>query len=664
MPGHTVTHAGCGEACRYRSLYEGSQQSLTDMAAQQASALGRATRLRQGSIDAIKRLFPRQFADAERDLGKRMQSVSDEMLLAYLEAFLGMAAAGAAPTGAELLRQALTDAGFALPDDVDLGAWADAVSARTARAGSLPSPAREVALPPMTAAPIAAPAPGSALPVASGSEVAPAWPAFDPEPPTTTGVPAHDQAPDTAGHGLAGLLDDPPGEPDLADLLDPTDDGLAGLLDDLPGEPDLADLLDPADVAQPAAVETAAPCTTELDALLEPASDSGADTPAAEAGAAAQWAPAPDNIPGPPLPDLADWVQQVGAMDLLDEDPFSDVPPLDAAPPAGDDLDELFREDPFNVPAPSGVPPAPATVAPVSAGGTDPLTANTPAAAPATAPARAATGTPTGPVKPQLFPEAAGARTTRRRPTRARRTQAQPPEQSGLDLPGATPPGPVGELTEQTRNALLAAVAVPRPVFVADLHGIGGSAANVQAWEAEQRDSSDSPVRFVPAKQRHRALGALVLPHGYARTAASEFRQSVWSECMTQLKGTVLYEVGVVLRSVMDRVVSSTVDGSTVVLRLTGAGQLTGVVISLAQNSGPGTVAGREVVDAVERLLTERLAHIAVLTVHADGVDPLVAAVSGEAQRRGWTVTAPVIAARSWEYVASSGATAVAVLGG
>jgi hypothetical protein len=82
----------CGPDCRYRGLYEGSQRSMADLATQQASALGRVGRLRANIVVGLKRIMPNEFTEAERALGRRLSEVEDELLAAYLESFLLLAA--------------------------------------------------------------------------------------------------------------------------------------------------------------------------------------------------------------------------------------------------------------------------------------------------------------------------------------------------------------------------------------------------------------------------------------------------------------------------------------------------------------------------------------------------------------------------------------------
>lgn len=117
----------CDDNCRYRRLYEGSQRSLTEMAARQAQAVSRVGRLRNQLVLAAKRAFPRAFGEAERSVGKRMSEVADEVLVAYLESFMGTSILAEEPEGVAELRQALNDIGVFLPAGADLREWAEAI---------------------------------------------------------------------------------------------------------------------------------------------------------------------------------------------------------------------------------------------------------------------------------------------------------------------------------------------------------------------------------------------------------------------------------------------------------------------------------------------------------------------------------------------------------
>lgn len=117
----------CDDNCKYRRLYEGSQRSLTEMAGRQAQAVSRVGRLRNQLVLAAKRAFPRAFGEAERALGKRMSEVTDEILVAYLESFMGTSILAEEPEGVADLRQALNEIGVFVPGGADLREWAEAI---------------------------------------------------------------------------------------------------------------------------------------------------------------------------------------------------------------------------------------------------------------------------------------------------------------------------------------------------------------------------------------------------------------------------------------------------------------------------------------------------------------------------------------------------------
>lgn len=75
----------CSPNCRYRRLYEGSQSSLSDMSARQASALARVGRMRAGVVSVLRRAFPEEAQAAETHIGRRLSDSDDEVLLAFLE---------------------------------------------------------------------------------------------------------------------------------------------------------------------------------------------------------------------------------------------------------------------------------------------------------------------------------------------------------------------------------------------------------------------------------------------------------------------------------------------------------------------------------------------------------------------------------------------------
>lgn len=130
----------CGPECRYARLYEGSQTSLSDMAARQTATLERVSTLRDGLVSTLKQHFPTRLVETERRRGHKLggRGDSDAVVLAVLNQFLQDASAAATPRpdapptptpGLDDLRAALLQAGFQVGTGTDLAAWASAVRA-------------------------------------------------------------------------------------------------------------------------------------------------------------------------------------------------------------------------------------------------------------------------------------------------------------------------------------------------------------------------------------------------------------------------------------------------------------------------------------------------------------------------------------------------------
>jgi hypothetical protein len=559
-------HSLCGKDCSYRRLYEGSQASLSDMSAQQAAALNRVARLRQGVISALKQNFPVQFGEAERRQGKRMSSVEDEVLLANLDWLVSApvrptAATVTLPPGLADLRAALTELGVAVPEGNDLAAWAAAVASY------------RPAGPATTGGPV-------------GDD--------PPPPPAQSPVPQPEPAPTRRRTGQRPLA-----RPSAADIPPPPEEELFLGGDEPPPPPE-----------EPVAF------SGDLDALFSEANTLTSlfdpDVPGARAGAA---------------PDLV--------QALFDEPDVAPEPP------------------PAAVAAPEEQVPSASPATPAAARSPEP----------AVLPARAAG--PAGPTKPELFPATQVPKRKKPRTVRTPRVSAAAP--AALDVP--IPEAAEGvELTEEMFDQLVSSVVIPRPVFISDLVAQTGNPDLVVAWEQRCRDlSTDSPVRFITAKPRHRDRGHLVIPHSPAlRQAAAEFTSSWWAACLDErrLRGAALYEVAVLLHRFGDQVVSSRIEGDVVILRVNQPRGLVGVVLALTTDLGPEGATRKQVADAVQTLLDDRLTLVAVLTYSAAGnaLEKLAGAVREEAAARGWTPTAPVIASQSWDFAADGGASALAVL--
>ena len=117
----------CDGNCKYKRLYEGSQASLNDLAAKQASALRRATKLRVAILDAVKQHFPNEYTQAEISLGKQLSSMDDDVIVAYLAAFMSKKDIAPAPSHElENLRAHLGELGVSVPANTDPGTWISA----------------------------------------------------------------------------------------------------------------------------------------------------------------------------------------------------------------------------------------------------------------------------------------------------------------------------------------------------------------------------------------------------------------------------------------------------------------------------------------------------------------------------------------------------------
>lgn len=311
-----------------------------------------------------------------------------------------------------------------------------------------------------------------------------------------------------------------------------------------------------------------------------------------------------------------------------DSDDAVNAPVAPVATPGGNDRGE-----------PAGDPPPSHAVVPV-----EPSESTGAAASPGL----------TQPMRPELFP---GAVAPKGKSRQTRAPKAATDDNPTLLSVTAAPT----ELTDGMRHALLAAASIPRPVFARDLVSIAGSLAMVDAWEAECRANvNSSPVRFVAPKSRHRLRGCLI-----AVDRAEARAVDWWHQAVKRYRAGRLYELGVLLHRVGDEIVSFNLEDQVAVFRLSTPRGLVGLVVVLdTRTTGDGTTL-TAVAEHLDRLLTERLTMIAVLTTSAEpgSLEGLIADVENLARERMWQPAVPVIAARSWEYADDRGSSAVMVLG-
>jgi hypothetical protein len=196
---------------------------------------------------------------------------------------------------------------------------------------------------------------------------------------------------------------------------------------------------------------------------------------------------------------------------------------------------------------------------------------------------------------------------------------------------------------------------VTRPVFTADLVDLVKSADLVAAWEDEWSATADLAIRFIPPKPRHKLRGSLIFPQEYLRNATPEFKNSIWARVLSQYRGAKAYELGVLLHRFNEQVVSYDLGSHVALFRLTLPQGLVGVAVVLDASLGAGGETRTALSDALEGLMHERLAQIAVLTTNAELTDTISEAVAEEAQTRRWLPTAPVTLSKSWDYAAGTG---------
>lgn len=716
----------CGADCRYRSLYEGSQSSLSDMAARQAEALGSHGRLRNGLVAALKASFPRQFVQAELAMGRRFADCDDAVLVAYVQAF-AEPVLQAPPVGEmAVLRGVLASVGFALPPEDDPASWAKAVRSQqasleppVARPGDLSGlfdvapamtdtasmSAASMSTPagPADRTVVAATRPESSRGAAkrrsgrSGRtkaqpDPAATWEAQERAPignePVEDGyeayqephydhsAPASGGAPDETApeEATSGASDGGPGNSSADESSDTLWQEIWG--DDNGGEgvqTETARGLDaPAIRAakSTAAEPTSSEPTSSEPTRQKPVASIEAETAGPRRGVRSMRAVlVADGWPDPGVEDARAFVERTpgGRTTFVPE-------PTNAAA-----LSDLFADDTpsggdaHTVPSShwSRVPAAPVATAPEATpttGAPVPLSLAPPVQAGSSPASQALSASGTrrsggdGPLRPEMLPMLGTIPKTRRR-------NASKTIRVAASAPDATVGGPTegaagdARLTDATRDALVAQVAVPRPVFTSDLAVTAGSDDLVRAWESECLSNSASAVRFIPPKSRHRARGALVIPYAYAREAAAEFNRSWWAGCLERYRGAKLYELGVLLHRVGEQVVSHHLGEHTVMLRLRQPRGLVGVVVTLDPKLTDDDGSRAALVADVEELLSERLELLVVLTTNAEVIERAETILVEEAAKRSWAPSMTIVAARSWEYAAQNNAAIRHVLG-
>jgi hypothetical protein len=681
----------------YRSLFEGSQASLSDMAARQTQALARVGRLRSAIVTVLRKNFMAPSAQAEANLGSRLSDIDDEILLAYLDAFTAAASRGDQRATLQALREAIVALGIPLRGDEPL-LWVEQIHQHRQRIAML---AGEPTLPHTKtghADAVDHNARTGGRPALLGQQDARAT--SDPQPPVSAPVPVEDywrwDEPADIGSDAAGVSADNAQHSDglgslFADVIEPrlwqNDLGSTAPADDrwtpspiqARSTPDRSPGASPAVAPETwetgdrpassgiAPVEhgergtnvTNAASTNSAAELHETPDEAGSSDPSVVAASAPDTGKRPgrskpSNGAGEPTPKRK---VRKSATPPSDEDASVATARTSAA------VETTTPTAPPQAPVVEQMPEAVAPTSTSSGDGTDAsyddwslldeATNSTSTAGPAqSAGVPVVTGL-VAPMRPELFPGTAPKKRPRNSRAPSPSHEHEPMLLSGTEV--------TLELNDGMRNALLAAASIPRPVFGRDLVSIAGSLALVDAWEAECRANvNTSPVRFVAPKSRHRLRGCLV-----AVDQAEVRPTDWWHQAVKRYRAGRLYELGVLLHRVGDEIVSFSLGDHVAVFRLNTPRGLVGIVILLDASASGDQETLNDVAEHMERLLAERLTMIAVLTTSAEpgSLETLVADVEHLAGERSWRPTVPIVAARSWEYADDRGSSALMVLG-
>lgn len=697
------SHQLCGPDCRYRSLYAGSQTSLADMAHRQAQALSRVGRLRQGVLQSMRRNFAKSFQEAERALGHRLNESDDEVLLAYLGHILAASpsATPLIPDGLEELRDAIFSLGVNLPAGTDLASWAEAVNAHNNSSDMMSSDLSELFGMDFEVTPDAA---GSekakkendkekqeaqenkesksrrplnslrkSLQSLSSEDAklkeainaAVSAPDFEPKKPvkkvtqSDTNLKASDVIKEKVDNSFKHLDTPPFATFDEVNSLPPADPYSASdeLEDELPfpqagltptlseaAQDDLASLFNE---------------NEEENVQEKPLSKAAARRKRKNLNAAQAKQQTNNNEPEVTLERLnkvpqeavSSWTRPVSKpesnepeINLPDmSEPEINLPEETSAPAPVDKHKAAHVIEMAKAAPPQEIIEEEKTVLPTVLPQQQPLSAV---------------------LKPEFFPVATKKTTRARRAVKKEiRAHAAVPDSALYDVPAEQQLESGAVLTNEIRDAMLASVCIPRPVFTSDLLGVAGSQELLDAWESECRASTQTPVRFIAAKTRHRQRGSLALPYDFYKDIAAESKRSVWADCMDRYRGAVLYEIAVLLHRVEEEVVSFKTDDDFLTLRLKTRTGLAGIVVPLTEKFNAGEITRAKMAAELDSLLSERLNIIAVLAPRNQSIEAMCNAVTEEKEARRWAPTVPVVADFTWDYAQNRGATSKVLMG-
>ena len=709
------SHAACSSSCAYRSLYEGTQASLTDMAARQSQALGRVGRLRSAVISAMKAARPGRFAEIEQRSKLRVQDGDDLFVVAVLEHILREQPADARGENLVELREALRPWGIELVGE-DMAAWVHQLRNQTPRQVQSKSSVERAATVSFAQAARARQEQSTSSWESAAklgvSELVQRIAVSDSESGTNSWMDLS-QAPDApSGAEKPGRVVPPTAESaphlDVDELFAPsatretqggaTTPPTAAMQDvETATDPAINDGVERAETLEtpnPPEGELVEGATDEsvddddifsvVDDVIEdgPADDFGAiggdsgDDPFDDAFDEEEPEPGMESTETLTEPEAAAEREELGAeapetapttgrATTLDASPLAAVPQEAAsdtergpAAPLGAGWVDVFPASDAQAARETPAPAAPVAVtetAPVAVPTTEKGTPSANAAAQANESSdRQVDEKPRRKVAPSAPVRVElFPHTTPQRPSGTRKRK---PKKSALPPEAFSADGIVQSgLSDKARAQLLSMCMTPRPVFSGDLADLVGDVSIVEEWQEETY--ANGSMRFIDAKTRHRQLGSLAIPHGDTRKMAEELSKSWWGAAMERYRGAKLYELGVVGRKLGTTICSWHVDPvhPVVSLRANAERGLQGVIVVCDDELEDGGMGRRGVVSEIETMMREPLEIMYVLATGDRTLDPLVSAVEEEARRRGWKSPCSVVCARSWEWTDGSG---------
>lgn len=633
MSSYKKSDSECGANCSYERLYRGAQSTLTEMADSQRKALVRAAKVREGILTAMRTSMPRSFNELEAQVNARLSDADDEMLVAYVTYLITQAVAGDSPQdnwpAREEFKVGLEALGVILDSNDplewlrDIDKWAAKERAKTASLTTFSSSVAKTN-----------PRTGRSLLDAvedranrhrrSLSQVAASRNSKNESQDTEVAEKNTDVHSSDSAESVSYIdIDAAPPSPDQ---LVEADTGTVA------GQPPKEDSGAPSDS------DPDQDSPQQLDS--DPAPESHAADHASAANAETDSELDSDDFVSPldmeeELTELSDFSP---SEETVEADEFDDFGEVDFEPLVSPDKWSEKEEEKQAQPSDSAQehPPPAATSIVESAVSKEVATTSSP---------KPVVVKPT--FAPNLFGGGSAKPPARKR--RKRKVKALPPSDTELDIANEVISG---TLDAGTMEKIDAAVAVPRPMFLADMEELFQPEA-VAIWKENRRRDGDI-IKFIAPKPRHIDRGDLLVPVGWLRTASSSETSSWWTECITIHTGARLFEMAVVLHSYGSNLLTHSIHdhGKTNQLRIRSPRGTIGAIVVTASDVDDGTEARVALQEDIEALMShsDQLEYIVVVTTTDPAYKKMCDAIVADASARQWNPPCQIVAARSWDW--------------